>query len=112
MSASASALRVVQISTPRGYSKSAGITPTIVNAWLREFSTRPTTSGDPPNNRCQAAWVSTTDFGAPRRSSSPASARPSTGATAATWKNPPITTAVRAEKIRPPSSQVWSKAPL
>jgi len=51
----ASAVSVINASTPRGYAMSGGITPTIVNGCSPIFSRRPITSREPPYRRCHSA---------------------------------------------------------
>jgi hypothetical protein len=67
-------------------SKAAGITPTTAYRSALSSTVRPSTAGLAPKLRRQSRWLSTTTFGAPRRSSSGAKPRPSAGRTPNTAK--------------------------
>ena len=66
--------------------KVAGATPTIVYGWLWMRIVWPMADGLAANSRVQSRYEMTTTRGAPARSSSGRSARPTTGATPSSWK--------------------------
>ncbi len=73
-----------------------GMTPTIVTGWPSTVTTRPTTSGSPPNWRSHSPWPRTaTGAGAPTRVSSAWSPRPSTGRMPVSAKKPASTCQLR-----------------